>query len=94
MKTVITRHQAYTDYLLHIGLIKDGDYKVIAHAATDDIKGQDIITSGLPLHLAALANTVTVVPLYLPADLRGVELNVKQVADHAGNPQTFKVSEG
>ncbi|CAM3513804.1 hypothetical protein DESA109040_14995 [Deinococcus saxicola] len=51
-----------------------------------------IIVSGvLPLHLAALASTVTEVPLNLLAELRGVELTLEQVRQFAGTEKMYRV---
>lgn len=88
---VITRHTAFVDHCRNIGLIDDNP-TVVAHASPDVMVDQDVITSGLPLHLAALCRTVTTVPLNLPAELRGVELTVEQVAAYAEEPQTFSVT--
>ena len=93
MQTVIiTRHTSFTDHLRAIGLIDD-QAQIIPHADADSLRGKRVITSGLPLHLAALATEVVTVPLHLPAELRGVELTQSQIADHAGDPATFRVQQ-
>ena len=92
MKTlVITQHQGYVEYLLEEGTIKDGDYDVIPHATPEDCRGRRVLTSGLPLHLGALCESLTTVPLYLPASLRGVELTSDDVRKYAQKAVTYKV---
>lgn len=89
MTIVVTRHPALVAHLRKIGLIK-ADASVIAHASPDDVRGQHVI-GVLPLSLAALAASVTEVPLNLPAELRGQELTEEQVARYAGDPVTYVV---
>ena len=89
-KLVITRHSALVELLLERGLIKEGDYELITHATPEDIAGKDVI-GVLPMALAALANTITEVPLVVPQELRGQELTLNQVREFAGAPVTYKV---
>jgi hypothetical protein len=92
-KTVIvTRHPAYVEYLIQIGLI-GSEAEVIPHATPADVRGNIVITSGLPFPLAALAHSVVIVPLWLPPELRGVELSVEEVAAHAKEPKHYVVKE-
>jgi putative CRISPR-associated protein (TIGR02620 family) len=57
--------------------------KVIAHATPDDIVGKDVI-GNLPLHLASVALSVTVVDMpNLPPDWRGKDITPDQM-DQAG----------
>ena len=91
MKTIITRPPAYTKYLLEEGMIKEGKYEVIEHATPESATGKDVLTSGIPNHLAVLCNTITTVPLWLPLELRGQELSVDQVRQYAKPAQTYRV---
>lgn len=88
---IITRHPAFVEYLIEQG-IADPDVPVIEHAEPSQIKGQHVVGM-LPLHLAALADQVTTVPLDLPAELRGEELSLDQVRAHAGQPRHYSVRE-
>lgn len=88
-KIIITRHQGLVDYLIYQGLVSK-DTKVISHATPDQVRGKDVI-GVLPMDLAVLARSVTIVPLNLPQNLRGVDLTVDQVAQYAGTPRTFSV---
>jgi hypothetical protein len=90
MTVVVTRHKALVDYLVEVGLIQP-DAEVLASVTADQIRGKHVV-GVLPLHLAAEADLVTVVPLDLPAELRGVELSLDQVRQYAGPPSTFKVA--
>lgn len=91
---VITRHSSYVEYLLEIGLISEGNYSVVSHATPYDVADKNVVTSGLPNSLACLAQTVTTIPLWLPENLRGVELSVEQVREYAKPPETFRVFAG
>jgi len=51
------------------GIIKDDSVSVIAHATPADITGRDVI-GVLPLALAALARSVTEIPLNLSPEMR------------------------
>jgi putative CRISPR-associated protein (TIGR02620 family) len=64
--------------------------KVIAHATAADVAGRRVVGT-LPLHLAALAASVTEVTLNLPPELRGKELTVEQLDQYSQSLQTFVV---
>ena len=92
MKTiVVTRHESYVTHLVNIGLIEEG-VEVVAHATASAVEGKHVVTSGLPLHLAALAARLTTVPLFLPAELRGKELSLEEVEQFAQTPSSYVVS--
>jgi hypothetical protein len=92
MKTiVVTRHPSYIRHLVNIGLISPGA-EVVARASPKNVRGKHVITSGLPLHLAALAARLTTVPLFLPAELRGKELSLEEVERTAQPPSSYVVS--
>lgn len=86
------RRNLLIQYLTECGIILPST-TVIPHASEGDVPGKDvIIVSGvLPLRLAALASTVTEVPLNLPAELRGVELTLEQVRQFAGTEKMYRV---
>lgn len=86
---VVTRHQGLVDYLRSEGLLPPGA-EVVQHATPESIRGRHVI-GVLPLTLAALAAKVTVVPLSIPRELRGVELSEDQVRALAGPPETYVV---
>ena len=87
---VVTKHPAFVEYARELGLVT-GEPTVIAHAVPAVIAGNIVVTSGLPLHLAELAETVTTIPLNLPAELRGQELTLAQMREFSEPPATFKV---
>lgn len=79
MVVIVSRHQGLVDWLAQRGIVG----KVIVHATPDDVRGKDVI-GNLPLHLAAMAKSVTVVDMpALPADWRGQDLSPDQM-DQAG----------
>jgi putative CRISPR-associated protein (TIGR02620 family) len=86
---VVTRHAALVTYLIETGVIQSGT-GVITHATPDQIAGRDVI-GVLPMHLAAVCNTVTEVPLALTESDRGQELTVERLRQVAGPPRTYKV---
>ena len=87
---VITRHQSYVQHLEGMGLIEPGAL-VVAHATPEDVAGRHVLTSGLPLHLAALAAKLTTVGLFLPAELRGKELTLEEVEQYAQPAASYVV---
>ena len=88
---IVTRHQALVPFLVELGLVGLG-VSVVEHASPEDILGKHVVGI-LPLHLAALAAKVTVVPLTVPQELRGVELSLDQVRQYAGEPATYVVTQ-
>jgi len=89
---IVTRHEALTEYLVEMSIAPAGA-EVIPHAGADDVRGRHVI-GVLPLHLAALTASLTVVPLDIPREMRGVELTLEQVREMAGDPVTYTVTEG
>lgn len=86
---IITRHAALVELLVERG-IAASDTPVIAHATPDDVRNRHVI-GVLPLALAALAATVTEIPLALTPDLRGKELDIETLRRIAGEPATYIV---
>jgi putative CRISPR-associated protein (TIGR02620 family) len=79
MIVIVSRHQGLVDWLRRKGIVG----KVVAHATPDDVRDKDVI-GNLPLHLAAVAKSVTVVDMPdLPADWRGKDITPDQM-DQAG----------
>lgn len=88
MKILITRHEALVEFLQKQGLEFD---MVVSHADAEIVKGKDVY-GVLPLHLAALANTITSVDMNLPAEMRGKELSLEDVERYFVGFATYKVS--
>ena len=88
---VITRHSALVTLLIEKGLVNENT-PVVEHASEKDVAGKHVF-GALPLRLAALADRITEIPLFVPAELRGTELSIEQVRELAGTPKTYKVSE-
>ena len=86
---IVTRHSALVEYLREL-MPSLRDAEVRTHVTEDDVRGR-VVFGVLPLHLAALAKKVVVVPLNLPPELRGSELNLEQVKKYAGEPQAYIV---
>lgn len=90
MKTIVTRHNALVEYAIEIGLVNENEVEVISHATPENVAGKDIIGI-LPHHLSCLTNTFTEIPMNIPSDLRGKELNIEQMRMYASQPITYKV---
>jgi len=87
---VVTRHPALVELLRERGLIGD-DVRVISHATPQDVQGKHVI-GVLPLSLAALAASVTEIPLTLSPELRGKELDLETLRQVAGEAVTYQVT--
>ena len=87
---VVTRHPALVALLRERGLISD-DCRVIEHASPDDVRGQNVI-GVLPMALAALAASVTEIPLNLTPEMRGKELDIETLRQIAGAAVQYTVT--
>jgi putative CRISPR-associated protein (TIGR02620 family) len=86
---VVTRHKALVEFLIETKRIP-AETPVLSHVTSKDVEDKHVI-GVLPLHLAALAATVTEIPLDIPAELRGKELDLEQVRQFAGDPVKYSV---
>lgn len=89
---VVTRHPALVEYLLDKGIIDD-DTPVLTHV-TDPVtlRGKNVV-GVLPLHLAAVCATVSVVPLDLGPEDRGKELPVERIREVASKLVVYEINE-
>ena len=85
---IITRHQGMVNYLAAQGITG----QVIAHvSAPDQVRGAHVY-GAIPLHLAALAASVTVVDMpTLPAEMRGQDLTAEQMTQYGATMSTYCV---
>ena len=90
MQIVITRHPALVQLLIENRLVNEV-VQVISHATPDTVMGKDVIGI-LPNKLAALANTLTEIPLDITPELRGKELDIETLRKIAGAPVTYKIT--
>jgi putative CRISPR-associated protein (TIGR02620 family) len=88
---IVTRHPALVALLRERGLIPDG-VRIIDHATPADVRGQHVI-GVLPLSLAALARTVTEIPLAITPEMRGTELDLETLRRIAGEAVTYTVTQ-
>lgn len=98
-KIVITRHNALIEYLLSIGMIHNDaydnplDYEIIPHVEYPaDIRDKDVI-GVLPLWMAALTRTMTVVDMQLPKELYGKDLSLEQMKKYIKGISTYRFFE-
>jgi len=87
---VVTRHPALVALLRERGLIGE-DVSVLQHVTSEDVQGKHVI-GVLPLSLAALAASITEVPLNLSPELRGKEIDLETLRKVAGEAVTYKVT--
>lgn len=86
-KVIISRHAGAVEWLEQLGITGD----VISHATPEDVQGKDVI-GNLPLHLAALAKSVTVIGLPdLDPELRGQDLTPEQMDEAGANLTRYVV---
>jgi hypothetical protein len=91
MIIVVTREKSLVTYLLEIGLIEEGNYKIFEKVRPSDIRGKDVIGS-LPFFLACAANTITEIPLKKTEDMKiKGSLTLTDIRQIAGEPQTYVV---
>ena len=86
---IVTRHPALVTYIKANGLAPENT-PVIRHVTVDDVRDKNVI-GVLPMHLAALANTITEIPLRIPENLRGKELSYTDMQEVAGDAVTYVV---
>lgn len=86
---VVTRHSGLVLYLFKEGLVK-ANVEMIKHATPEKVAGRHVC-GVLPHSLSCLCASFTEVPLKLPPELRGVELDEAQVRKYASEPATYFV---
>ncbi len=86
---IITRHPGLVKYLVEEGIA--GKSVDCATHATPVLVRDKHVVGILPHSLSCLCRTFTEVPLNLPQELRGKELNVDQVREFAGPPVTYEI---
>tara|TARA_R110000765_G_C18468720_1_gene550838 strand:+ start:210 stop:509 length:300 start_codon:yes stop_codon:yes gene_type:complete len=87
---IVTRHPALIDYLISDGLAT-ADTPTVSHVTPDDVRGKHVI-GVLPMHLASLAESITEIPLDIPADMRGKELSLADMRNYARRAVTYVVN--
>ena len=89
-KIMVTRHKDLIIYAIELGIITK-DTPVYNGVNPGFVKGRHVV-GVVPLHVAASADKVTVIPIMTPAELRGCELNLGQLRRYAGKLVTYKVT--
>ena len=87
---IVTRHAALIDYLIAEGHAT-ADTPHVSHVKPEDVRGKHVI-GVLPMHLAALAESITEIPLDIPADMRGKELTLADLGNYARPAVTYVVT--
>ena len=91
IEIVVTRHPGLVEYLREKGLVAES-VRVIPHATPAEVSGK-VVCGVLPHSLSCLCSSFWEVPLNLPPELRGKELSLEQVRQHAGKMVGYKVSQ-
>lgn len=88
---VVTRHMALVDYLIELGLVDEG-VEVIRHVSDHDVIRGRRVLGNLPLHLAAMCEELTVIPIKTPPHKRrGDDLSLEEIRQWATAPKTYIV---
>lgn len=86
---IVTRHAGLVEWLDRQGIRG----RVIEHATADDVRGQHVV-GALPLHLAALAASVTTVDMPgLRPEQRGVDLTPDEMDAAGATLRRYRVEE-
>ncbi len=86
---VVTRHQAFVDYLLKHNMIEP-DCQIIKKATPENVKGRNVIGI-LPLCLTQYCESYTEMRLDLPYKLAGRDLVVDDFEKHFNSMGTYRV---
>lgn len=87
---VVTRHPGLIDYLLEKGMV-DENTTVLSHVVDPSILDGKNVCGVLPHALSARCSSFTEIPLDLPPELRGKELDVEQVRRYAQPAVTYRI---
>lgn len=93
---VVTRHNAFVEYLSEQGLIPEG-VEIRAHVGIADVKGRHVL-GVLPHHLSSACASITEVKLDLTREdreaMQAGDLPLDRVRAVAGQPETYRVFGG
>jgi len=65
---VVSRHKTFVEFIKKVLDLKDDEIEVVETVTPEILKNRVVITSGLPIHMMALAKEVITVDLELPRD--------------------------
>lgn len=85
---IVTRHPALAAYLREQFPFLE-KAPVVPHADAQMV-AEKVVFGVLPLSLAALARAVVVIPLNVPFEMRGKELDLKTVREFAREPELYE----
>lgn len=83
---IVTRHSGMVDWLSRNGV----SGRVVSHASAEDVRGMNVY-GNLPMHLAALADSITTVDMDLPAEMRGQDISADQMDSYDARMTTYQV---
>ena len=87
---VVTRHKALLDYLLEMEYISEKAQIYTGNVSPRIIENKKVIGI-LPFNMAALTESITLIPLHSSFEERGEELCIERLREIADLPQTYFV---
>lgn len=88
---VVTRHPALLEYLEEIGF-NLADVESATHATPDMVRGKTVC-GVLPHSLSCLADLFVEIPMKIPAEKRGYELDIRDMRRYASDPVVYRIEE-
>ena len=88
---VVTRHKNLLAYLISVGLVEEST-PWFAYANEETIFGKHVIGT-LPLRLSKYAAYYTEIPLRVPYEKKGLELELEDIRYYVQAPQTYVIKE-
>lgn len=82
----------YEQFLLDLGIITPGNYDIVDRATKKMAVDKHVIGS-VPLGMAALCKSVTVVNFFYPKEKQGKELTLKEMYEYYEGTYRYQVNE-
>ena len=93
IEIVVTKQAELVQYLKDKGIVGiSDDTQIMEHATRADVAGKHVL-GYLPYHIAAVAESVTVIPIRAPVYLRGKTLTRNQIERYAISPKRYIIRE-
>lgn len=88
-KIIVTKHNSFVDYVVELGLAEKGT-SVLTYVREKDVLGKHVI-GVLPLRLASVAESITVINMKIPEEKRSRILSIEDIRAFASEPIVYKV---
>lgn len=90
-KIIVARNKAFVEYAIEIGIASPAD--LVFDRVNDEIVSGNDIVGAIPMRLAAVASSVTEIPLFLPKGVRIDDLDIDGIRKYAKEPRKYIVKE-